>query len=766
MSDNTYKEPNKVIADLIGAPKSPLLSISHSGKFGLLMTSHTFPPISELTRPTLGLAGIRFNPETNGPGQLSLVEKVTLLHIETKKESQIDLPEQAFDFCWAPSEDIVYFLSENEKTVSLWSLNAKSKKAKKLTSGLNCLFGRPFDFSPDGRLLVKLIPGKRGERPKKACVPTGPIVRFATGVEASVRTYRDLLTDEHSTRLFAYYAASQLAFLCPHTKTLSLVRQPGLYTRCKVSPNLHYMLVETLSEPFSYLVPWNRFPTTVEIWGRMSTTHKLDERPLTDNIPIKGVHRGKRHIHWLPNEDARLCYVEALDEGDPKKETPHRDRLVLSTPEGKEEELHRLPNRFSHIIWLDKTDKCLLAEYDWKRRWLTTHLYDYKNKTIEKTLFDRAIHDLYNDPGLVITKRTKTGGKVARVLNDKLLFHGQGATPEGNKPFIAQLSLTDYSWTEVYRSSPPPHREFHSFVNEQTIITTTQAQQEALNYELFHLETKKTDELTNYPNALSAFTKCERRLLNYERKDGVALSGVLHLPADYKAGEKRPLLIWAYPRGYTSAKTASQVRMSHHRFPTLTKRWHNLLALAGYVVLDRTQVPIVGTPETMNDSYVEQVVSSLAAAIDKLDELGYIDRQRVALGGHSYGAFMVANALAHSDLFAAGVASNGAYNRTLTPFGFQGERRTLWQAQQTYLEMSPFLHADKIDSPLLLFHGERDDNEGTFPLQSKRLFHALKGLGKKARLVLLPLESHHYRARETVLHYLAEMLAWFNEMKG
>ena len=764
--DNLYKTPPQAIVDIIATPNPPRLLLNVQRSLGVLLTSHPFSPINDLAKPTLGLAGIRFNEQTGGPAQFHKVDSAVIVDMATNEQKEMKLPHNSFDFNWSPAGDLLYFLVEAEKTIELWVFKPSSFETKKLTSGLNCLLARPYEFSPDGRLLVKLVPQKRDEKPLAEGTPIAPTTQEAKGEAATVRTYQDLLQNEHDVKLFEYYATSQLAFLCPHTKTLSLVRQPDLYTECKISPDLSHILVGKLRKPFSYLVPASRFPATIEVWSRTSETYKIQECPLLDKIPIKGVRQGKRHIHWIPQEDAVLCYVEALDGGDPQNDVAHRDLIGFCTVDGKTTEVTRLTHRYVHHTWIEDSSKMLLTEYDWRKRWMKTHLFDTKTKSITKTLFDRAVHDLYTDPGVEERTKTSNGSYAAKVRQGCLHFKGQGATPEGNRPFLRRLSLDDYSTKELFRSKPPAHEEVIAFIDDEQLVISSESPNESPRYELLSLTNKSTIAITERKDELQAYAACKRVALKYERKDGVELSGVLHLPPDYKEGQRRPALIWAYPRAYSSAKTAGQVRMSPCRYPIHGRRWHNLLALAGYVVLDRAQVPIVGSPETMNDTYVEQVVSSLEAAVNKMDELGYIDNKQVAIGGHSYGAFMVANALAHSKLFYAGVASNGAYNRTLTPFGFQGERRTLWQAQKTYLEMSPFLKADQINSPLLLLHGENDNNEGTFPLQSQRLFHALKGLGKKARLVMLPYESHHFRGQETVLHYLAEMLAWFDKTKG
>ena len=213
---------------------------------------------------------------------------------------------------------------------------------------------------------------------------------------------------------------------------------------------------------------------------------------------------------------------------------------------------------------------------------------------------------------------------------------------------------------------------------------------------------------------------------------------------------------------YGDASTAGQVRGSVNRFTFYRGTSQLFFVTQGYAVLDNATMPVVGDVKTVNDTFVKQIVANAKAAIDKLDQMGVADPKRVGVGGHSYGAFMTANLLAHCDLFAAGIARSGAYNRTLTPFGFQSEKRTLWEARDTYINMSPFMFANQIKTPILMIHGMADNNSGTFPIQSERLFAALKGFGATVRFVYLPFESHGYSGRESVLTVLAEMIEWFD----
>jgi dipeptidyl aminopeptidase/acylaminoacyl peptidase len=330
------------------------------------------------------------------------------------------------------------------------------------------------------------------------------------------------------------------------------------------------------------------------------------------------------------------------------------------------------------------------------------------------------------------------------------------------------MNLTTLRKERLFRCGDKGYEQFVSFAGASrgSILLRSESKTNPPNYVVLDVKSGKRKRVTDFPDTTPQVTRMSKELIRYSRKDGVALSGTLYLPPDYKPGTRLPLLLWAYPLEYSDADTAGQVRGSSQTFTRLNGATPIFFALHGYAVLNDATMPVVGDPETVNNTYIEQITDSARAAIEKLDAMGVIDRKRVCVAGHSYGAFMTANLLAHSDLFAAGIARSGAYNRSLTPFGFQTERRSYWEATDLYTKISPFTYADRIKKPLLLIHGEADDNSGTFPIQSERLFEAIRGNGGTARLVLLPNEAHGYRARESILHTLAEMLDWADRYVG
>jgi dipeptidyl aminopeptidase/acylaminoacyl peptidase len=460
--------------------------------------------------------------------------------------------------------------------------------------------------------------------------------------------------------------------------------------------------------------------------------------------------------------------VEALDGGDPEKEVPFRDKImILSAPfTGEAQEVLKTKNRYGGISWLQSAGMGFLSERDWKRRWRTTYLVNVDDPSFEpKKLFDLSTQDSYNNPGSPIRTSTASGESLILQDKDSIYLSGSGSSPKGDFPFLDKLNLKTMKKERLFQCEGKNYERFLDFLGDsrKEIITSFESKTEPPNYYIYTLKTKKRAPLTDYADPAPQMTGMKKERIIYERADGLPLYGTLYLPPNYKEGERLPLVIWAYPREYNDPKLAGQIRGSAYRFTFFRGTSQLFYVTQGYALLDGAQMPVLGDPKTMNDTFVEQIVAASKAAIDKLDAMGIIDPKRVGVGGHSYGAFMTANLLAHSDLFAAGVARSGAYNRTLTPFGFQSERRTLWEAPEIYFRVSPFMHAHKINEPILLIHGEADNNSGTFPIQSRRLYHALKGHGATARLVMLPNESHGYSAKESVLHVLADMIEWFDK---
>jgi len=768
-----YKLPPQDVVDIVDAPPTPRVSISPDGEMMLLIDYQSMPDIEYMAQPLLRIAGMRITPNNNCRQQTTFYTGLTLKNLNSMSVKEINLPEGAkLGFPrWSADGKWIAFLRYLDNGAELWVADVNSGKAQALTSAnINATITGGFTWMPDNlHLLVNMIPDDRGAPPEKPLAPVGPTIQETSGKVAKVWTYQDLLENPYDEKLFDYYCTSQLAEINVSTGNLKKIGKPGIYPMSDPSPGGDYLLVHKIKKPYSYMVPYYYFTHTMEAWDKNGNLVKvIAELPLADEVPMRGVPTGPRSFEWQPLKPANLIWIEALDEGDPEKTVPHRDKIMtLSAPFTDDpKEVLRITNRYSGFDWLDKEGMALITERDWKKKWITTYLVNTdKPETEPVKIFDRNYQDRYNAPGSPVYKTTKNGERVAILKDNHIYLSGRGASPQGDRPFLDKMNVKTMKTERLFHCGENSYETFEDFVGEpgNKIIISYETKTKPPNYYLVNLNSKERKKLTDFKDPAPQLTGVKKQLIKYNREDGVELSGTLYLPLDYKEGEKRPMVVWAYPREYNDPNIAGQVSGSPNRF-TFYRGYSQLFFITqGYVLLDDAQMPVVGDPKTMNDTFREQLVANAVAAIDKVDDMGYIDRNRVGIGGHSYGAFMTANLLAHSDIFAAGIARSGAYNRTLTPFGFQNERRTLWEAPELYFYISPFMHADKINEPILLIHGEADNNSGTFPIQSRRMYHALKGHGATARLVMLPHESHGYRARESVLHVLAEMFDWFDK---
>lgn len=768
-----YRVPPQPIPRAIDTPPLPAVSLDPTRRTMLLMDRVLYPPVSDLARPMLRIAGDRLNPANNGPFRTRDITGFTLQDIETGEQRRVALPADSdlSRAAWSPDGAMFFFYRYLPTTIELWVGRVDTASASKVAGNLNAASGPAAMWVEGGkRLLVSLVPEDRSPMPVTPVAPLGPVIQETAGVKAQVRTYQDLLQNPHDEAVFEWIMTAQLALLDPATGERTKLGSPAIFADVDPSPDSNYVLISRVQRPYSYLVPAGLFPETVEVWSMKTgeAIARLAEYPLRESIPIQGVQTGPRGFQWQPTEAAVLIYQEALDGGDPKNKVPFRDRLMrLAAPfAAPGEEWARLEHRFNGLSWLERSPdapaQVMCSEYDRDRRWRRTWLMSVDGDAPPRLVFDRSVNDRYNDPGAMLMTRLPNGRSVVAVRDGAVTLSGEGATPEGSRPFLDRMSLSDLKPVRLWRNDEAGYESVIDMLADGRVITSYETTTQPPNFYIRDLTGGTRKALTAFEDPVPELRRVKKELVKYKRADGVDLSATLYLPADYTEGTKLPLLVWAYPMEFSDASTAGQVAGSTRRFTGIGGISHLFLLTQGYAIMDNATMPVIGDPETMNDTFIEQISDAAKAAIDFAVERGVADRDRVAVGGHSYGAFMTANLLAHTDYFRAGIARSGAYNRTLTPFGFQGERRTYWEAVDTYTKMSPFTFANKIKTPLLIIHGQIDSNPGTFPVQSERLYAAVKGNGGTARYVVLPFEDHGYQARESVLHTHAEMVAWLD----
>ncbi len=774
-----YQLPPQALIDIIDRPLTPRVRASPDRRWLLLLEQPSMPSIAELAETELRLGGLRFKPQNNSPSRRRPASGLELVKIDDRTTRAVSgLPEDARldDVRFSPDGSHIAFTHTSSDRVELWVAEVATAQARRLTEVPLNLSARvrPAWLADSRALVCAVVPAGRGSAPEPARLPSGPTIQENLGAKAPARTFQDLLGNSHDEALFEHYLTSQLARISLDGEVTAL-GQPGILWDYDPSPDGKYLLVEILHRPFSYLRPARWFPTRVEVWdsdGKL--VQQIVDLPLRENIPVPygSVAEGPRNFSWRHDAGATLVWAEALDGGDAGREAELRDRLfLLAAPFAAQPTAWAsLKNRYGGIYWA-RDDLALVTGWWWKTRNIrVSRLRPGAPEHPPELLIDKSWEDRYHDPGEPVTV---TGGFGRSVLQtgaggETLFLIGDGASEEGDRPFLDVYDLKTKASRRLFRSEAPnyelPIRPLDA--EGRILLTRRESVDEPPNYFVRHLGEKDDqaalEQLTAFPHPTPELLGLTKEQIRYPRADGVQMTATLYLPPGYRPEQgPLPMVMWAYPQEFKSAEAAGQVTDSPYRFDRIGW-WSSLLWLTqGYAVLDDPSMPIVGEgDEEPNDTFREQLVSSAKAAVDESLRRKVTSGDQIAIGGHSYGAFMTANLLAHSDLFAAGIARSGAYNRTLTPFGFQAEERTLWQAPEVYFTMSPFMHAEKVNEPILLIHGEVDNNSGTFPMQSERYYNALRGHGATARLVMLPHESHGYRARESVLHMLWETHRW------
>ncbi len=782
-SNAGWQTPPEEIMNVLHAPQLPWIWTSPTGEYLFLAEPLHYPPLAEMGAPMHKLAGMRINPANNSFHGDHGGTSPYVIRIENGAHTALDLPvgAEVLDMVWNVDGQRFALAVSYPDRIELWtgSVDGTIKKIENIL--LNPLMGRPVTWLPDQEhLLIYRIP-ERGPAPEAPVIPAGPEIRSGEGATArSTYEARNLLETAYDDLLFSYYTSSELVIVEPETGEMKILGDPAPYFTAEFSPDGMYIQIEYLVGPWSHEVAWWRFAYEAEIWNAQGDkVASIFSYPLADAVPVHGEIEGPRSLTWRPTAPHTLYWVEALDGGDPMAEVPHRDRLMRQDAPftSDAEEVFRAEHRIQPWmnVWAEEGGVLMLTENERMRRWRYVWLLDV-DKGTSRLWFDMDESDRYNNPGSPLRKQLPNGHWVMRQKKDDVYFRGSGATEQGDRPFLDLRNLESDKSTRLFRCDPDRYESFVAFASDgDNFILRSESPVDVPNYYLATLGKKikasegeasrlvKQVPITQFEDPTPELRQIEKKIVQYEREDGVPLSFQLHLPPGYQEGTKLPTVIYAYPQEYASASTAGQIRGSTRRFMRLYGASHLYFLLQGYAVLDQTAMPMVGDPETTYDTFVPQLVADAEAAVAKAVEIGVTDPERIGVIGHSHGGLMVANLLAHTDLFKAGIARSGSYNKTTQPFGFQSERRSLFEARDVYIQVSPTFFADQVNEPVLIIHGNDDSNPGTLTFQSEVFYEAVRGSGGTARLVLLPFEDHGYRSMESIEHVLWEQLRWFEK---
>lgn len=769
----TYQTPPKVIADILEAKPTPSAFFDDNGQFMLLAERSAHPSIEDLAQPELRIAGMRINPNTFSASRGGYFTGFTIKSLASGKETVVkNLPAtiKAGYPVWSPMQTKFAVTISTTGGADIYVVDVKTGVAtKRNKTTVNTLLTNLF-WEDENTLWYTGIVSPASAAPRRSLAPAGPIVQQNLGKTAPSRTYQDLIKNPQDEKIFEFYATSQLIKNTAGTEVK--VGAPALYDNLSLSPDKKYLLVKKIDKPFSYLVPVSGFAATTVVMDKMGKTIKtLAKTPSRETAPVgfDNVQNVSSGFEWRDDVAATVCWRQPLDSGLYKNKMEFHDAYyALEAPfTGQPKLLFKTNYRLRGITWGNSTT-ALVTEGLQKEQVIKVSLYNPATGAIE-TLYERSTNDAYNNPGYPVTTKNKFGKQVLQLVNNGtgIMLTSTGASPKGDMPFLSIFDLKQKENKIIWRSDDPYYESVVKVIDadNKKFVTLKQSQNDVPNYFLHNLSANSTKAITSFTDPNPVLRKIKKQKIYYKRRDGIDLTATLYLPEGFDAGKDKPLpvLMWAYPREFKSAADAGQVRGSQNLFTNISYGSPVFFATQGFAVMDQTEFPIVGEGDKYpNDNFVEQLKWNAEAAIKKVAEMGVGDSTRVAVGGHSYGAFMTANLLAHTNLFKAGIARSGAYNRTLTPFGFQNEERTYWQAPEIYNAMSPFMNANKIKTPILMIHGEADDNPGTFPIQSERLYNAIKGHGGTARLVVLPYEAHGYAAKENLMHMLWEMNEWLN----
>ena len=821
-----FLSPPDEIAKVVLAPRHLNVSLTNPSpdrKYFLKAESEGMPTMAVFAKPHYYLGGVQIDHRANRARSLTTrgSSGFSVIDWETGRTTKIELPRgaRATNPAWSRDGREVAYFAHFDNATHIYIANAATGKSRALTKApVLATLVTSFAWTADGKGIVTvLVPEGRGAEPRLPDVPTQPKIRVTQGTKAQTRTYASLLETPHDKALLEYYATGQLAVIDTKSGAVRRIGKPAMVQRVDASPDGQHFRITHMQHPFSYIVPVQSFGNREELWdSNGKVLLEIAKRELRegagpgatddDAAPAaqarQAADTAKRNLAWNPVGPG-MIYLQQ----EPAQRRAERDsaapagRNEVNQPRRKDRLYQWLPpydaasakvlfeseSRMSNVRFSEDGQVLFVSDDNGEsavylsepaRRYTITRGRGGAGGrggggggTQTPAQIAAADSAFYNNPGTLLTKTGPNGATVVQMSSDRQAVYLSGTkyfpNPVADAPrsFVDRLEVKTGNKTRVFESDGKVWETVSEVLDDDftRAIVSRESPTEVPDFYLRDMKAGTLRKLTNNVDYSPELTRAIRKIIPVERVDGYKFFVNITLPPDYVQGTRLPAMFWFYPREFTDQQSYDRTRrtLNKTRFPSISTRDMDILTKLGYAVVE-PDAPIVGENGRMNDNYVSDLRNNLTAVIDTLVSHGYIDRNRIGIGGHSYGAFSTVNAMVHTPYFKAGIAGDGNYLRALTPNGFQTERRDLWTARETYLEMSPLLYADKLNGALLMYHGMADQNVGTAPINSERLYHALMGLGKTASLYMYPYEDHGPATKETNLDLWARWVAWLD----
>jgi dipeptidyl aminopeptidase/acylaminoacyl peptidase len=795
LTSEQYMRPPEEIARIVLAPRwndVTLSNLSPDGRFFLISIGDGLPKVAEYAKKFYRLGGRQIDPVANRDRRFTVRSGVgfQLFDYKTGQRVDVQVPRGARvgNASWSPDgSQLAFFVHEPEATHIYVAECATGRSRQVSRQPVMPVLMSSFDWTADGQgILANFVPERRGEEPAESAVPTSPMVRVGEEGENQLRVFPSLLEDEHDKALLEYYSTAQLGVLNVRNRRITSIGDPDMVQRIDASPDGNYLRVTRMEKPFSYIVPVSSFGSREEIWDlEGNILAEIQTRPLNTGASRDRQDRpdARRNLTWRPDGQG-LSYLqqeprppreegEEQAEEEPEDAPERKDRVmqwVAPFDSTSTKIIFENKDRMGSVAYSEGMDILFITETVSGRNHLFAVYLD--DPGTKYTLYKHRSRDFYENPGSLMTKRGPRGGSVVRMATDGRSVYLSGTQyfedpmEQAPRTFIDRVEIKTGEKTRLYESGEDVSERVLEVLDDDItqLIISRESPTMVPNSYLLDVATGQVRQLTQNIDHSPVITSAIRQRFQVERADGFKFWVSVTLPGDWREGTRLPGMFWFYPREYTSQENYDESgrRYNKNSFPRVGTRTMDILITQGYAVV-APDCPIVGETGAMNDNYTGDLRNNLAATIDALDERGLVDPKRLGIGGHSYGAFGTANAMIQTPYFKAGIAGDGNYNRLLTPFNFQSERRILWEMREIYLRMSPILWANELNGALLMYHGMDDQNVGTAPFHAPKMFHALDGLGKTVALYMYPYEDHGPATEETNLDLWARWVAWLDK---